>query len=74
MGFSTGFKQRGMEGYIMQLLLPLDHEPCLNHQAKLMANEMVASGDCLDWYHAYECAWISIEHECAWNEIEENEQ
>jgi|TARA_B100000900_G_scaffold249675_1_gene212563 hypothetical protein len=50
----------------MQLLLPLDHEPCLNHQAKLMADEMVASGDCLNWDHAYECAWNVIEDEIKW--------
>ena len=46
-----------------QLVLPLDHEPCLNHKAKLMADEMVASGDCLNWDHAYECAWNVIEDE-----------
>ena len=66
-------------GKLMQLLLPLDHEPCLNHQAKLMADEMVASGDCLNWDHAYECAWnvnlhmwmympllLTCVHDCEW--------
>ena len=47
----------------MQLLLPLDHEPCLNHQAKLMADEMVASGDCLNWDHAYEAEWMYLDAE-----------
>lgn len=55
----------------MQLLLPLDHEPCLNHQAKLMADEMVASGDCLSWDHAYESAWVSLEDEYNYYKEEE---
>tara|TARA_R100001460_G_scaffold467_4_gene2276 strand:- start:6927 stop:7076 length:150 start_codon:yes stop_codon:yes gene_type:complete len=46
---------------MMQFELPLDHEPCLNHLAILMANEDVESGDCLSWYAAYESAWDYLE-------------
>jgi thymidine phosphorylase len=47
----------------MELLLPFDFEPCMNHEARLMADEMVKSGECLNWDHAYECAWNVIEVE-----------
>jgi hypothetical protein len=44
--------------------LPLNHEPCLNHWAKCMADEDVASGYHTNWNHAYESAWhyLDIAH------------
>ena len=44
-----------------QFELPLDHEPCLNHLAILMANEDVENGVCSNWEHAYETAWDYLE-------------
>lgn len=44
-----------------ELPLPFDFEPCMNHEARLMANEMVETGECLNWDHAYECAWNFLE-------------
>ncbi len=44
-----------------QFELPLDHEPSLNHLAKLMANEDVENGVCSSWDAAYESAWDYLE-------------
>ena len=44
-----------------QFELPLDHEPCLNYLAILMANEDVESGVCSNWDAAYESAWDYLE-------------
>ena len=41
--------------------LPLDYEPSLNHQAKMFADEMVASGEVTSWDHAYETYWDFLE-------------
>lgn len=41
--------------------LPLDHSPCLNHEAKSLANYWVEIGEFLNWDHAYESAWECIE-------------
>jgi len=46
-----------------QLPLPFDFEPCMNHEARLMADEMVETGEILNWDHAYECAWNFLEVE-----------
>jgi hypothetical protein len=48
-----------------QLILPFNFEPCQNHHARLIADDMVLSGDCNNWDHAYECAWYSIEEDNA---------
>ena len=45
----------------MQLSLPFNFEPCNDHWAKLMADDMIDTGDSLNWDHAYESAWESIE-------------
>ena len=37
--------------------LPLDHEPSLDHWAKALADDDVATGEHTNWDHAYECAW-----------------
>ena len=37
--------------------LNLNHEPSLNHWAKLIADEDVSTGYHTNWSHAYECAW-----------------
>jgi len=44
-----------------QFELPLDYEPCLNHLAKLMANEDVKNDVCSNWDAAYESAWDYLE-------------
>lgn len=44
-----------------QLDLPLDHEPCINHWAILMADEDVSRGYHINWDAAYESAWNEIE-------------
>ena len=44
-----------------QLDLLLDHEPCINHWAILMADEDVARGYHTNWDAAYESAWNEIE-------------
>ena len=44
-----------------QQKLNIDHEPSLNHLAKLMADDDIKTGYHTSWSHAYECAWISLE-------------
>ena len=44
-----------------QQSLPLDHEPSLNHWAKVRADFSVETGECSNWDHAYESAWSFIE-------------
>tara|TARA_Y100000385_G_scaffold245372_1_gene263998 strand:- start:265 stop:438 length:174 start_codon:yes stop_codon:yes gene_type:complete len=46
-----------------QLEIPFDHEPSINHQAKLIADEMVESGECLNWDYAYETSWNALEYQ-----------
>ena len=44
--------------------LQLNHEPSLNHWAKLIADDDIKkSGYHTSWSHAYECAWIGLEAE-----------
>ncbi len=43
--------------------LPLNHEPSLDHWAKALANRDVATGECLNWNHAYESHWASLDAE-----------
>ena len=38
--------------------LQLNHEPSLNHWAKLIADDDIATGYHTSWSHAYECAWM----------------
>ena len=44
-----------------QLDLPLDHEPSLDHWAKCIADDTIATGYHINWDHAYESAWCLIE-------------
>ena len=37
-----------------QIELPLEHEPCINHMAIVMANQDIASGYWDNWDCAYE--------------------
>jgi len=48
-------------GSDMMIELPLDHEPSLDHWAKCIADEDMASGYHTDWHHAYEIAWEILE-------------
>jgi hypothetical protein len=49
-----------------QIELPLDHEPSLDHWAKRMADDDIATGECTNWDHAYESAWDSLENRHLW--------
>lgn len=46
-----------------QLDLPLDHEPSLDHWAKCIADEDIATGYHANWDYAYENAWMHLEDE-----------
>tara|TARA_Y100000385_G_scaffold155424_1_gene161194 strand:- start:117 stop:284 length:168 start_codon:yes stop_codon:yes gene_type:complete len=46
--------------------LPLDHEPCINHWAILMADDDVETGRNINWDAAYESAWDEIELNIKW--------
>jgi|TARA_R110000824_G_scaffold12250_1_gene53765 hypothetical protein len=37
--------------------LQLDHEPSMDHWAKVIAKEDIASGEETNWDYAYEQAW-----------------
>ena len=41
--------------------LPLDHEPSLDHWAKCIADDDIATGYHTNWDAAYESAWNFIE-------------
>jgi hypothetical protein len=41
--------------------LNFDHEPSLNHWARRLADEDIATGYHTNWDHAYECAWESLD-------------
>ena len=43
--------------------LNFDHEPSLNHMAKRLVDEDIATGYHTDWHHAYENAWEYLERE-----------
>ena len=43
--------------------LPFDHEPSLDHWAKCIANDDIATGYHTNWHHAYEDAWHSLDAE-----------
>ncbi len=45
----------------MQLSLNLDLEPCQNHEAKLLANDLCLHEGWINWDSAYEFAWQTIE-------------
>ena len=47
----------------MQLSLNLDLEPCQNHEAKLLANDLCEYEGWINWDGAYEFAWQTIEGE-----------
>ena len=47
----------------MQLILNLDLEPCQNHEAKLLANDLCEYEGWINWDGAYEFAWQTIEGE-----------
>tara|TARA_Y100001973_G_scaffold83067_1_gene122979 strand:+ start:49 stop:210 length:162 start_codon:yes stop_codon:yes gene_type:complete len=48
---------------IVQKELPLNHEPSLDHWAKVLADCDVANGNCLNWDHAYESHWELLDAE-----------
>jgi hypothetical protein len=43
--------------------LPLDHEPSLDHWAKCIADDDIATGECTNWDYAYEQAWHQLDAE-----------
>jgi hypothetical protein len=47
--------------------LPLDHEPCLEHWAKCLADDDIATGYHTNWDHAYEQAWDQLDAEYNYN-------
>ena len=47
----------------MQLQLPLDHEPSLDHWAKCIADDDIYTGYEKYWDYAYEMAWVHIDNE-----------
>ena len=49
-----------------QLELPLDHEPCINYWAILMADDDIETGHHTNWDAAYESAWNEIELNIKW--------
>ena len=53
-------------GVSMNEELPLDHKPCINHWAILMADEDVARGYHTNWDAAYESAWDEIVLNIKW--------
>ena len=55
-----------MNRFIIDHELPLDHEPCINHWAILMADEDVDRGYHTNWDAAYESAWNEIELNIKW--------
>jgi hypothetical protein len=47
--------------------LPLDHEPCLEHWAKCLADDDIATGYHTNWDYAYEQAWHQLDAEYNYN-------
>ena len=47
--------------------LPLNHEPSLNHWAKLSATQEMKDGCYTDWDHAYEAEWMYLDAEFNYN-------
>ena len=47
----------------MQLELPINHEPSLDHWAKCIADDDIHTGYEKYWDYAYEQAWIYIDNE-----------
>ena len=47
--------------------LPLDHEPSLNHWAKCIADDDIATGYHTNWDYAYEQAWHWLDAEYNYN-------
>jgi len=43
--------------------LPLNHEPSLDHWAKLRATWGIEDGDYTYWDHAYEAEWMHLDAE-----------
>ena len=43
--------------------LPINHEPSLDYIAQDWANCDVENGEILNWDHAYEMAWSTLEDE-----------
>ena len=43
--------------------LHLNHEPSLDHWAKLIAYDDIDTGYHTSWSHAYECAWHWLDAE-----------
>ena len=43
--------------------LQLNHEPSIDHWAKLIADDDISTGYHTSWSYAYECAWMGLEAE-----------
>ena len=51
----------------MQEELSLNHEPSLNHWAKWIADDDIATGYHISWDAAYESAWMYLDAEYNYN-------
>jgi len=47
--------------------LPFDHEPSLDHWAKCIADDDIATGYHTNWDYAYEQAWHSLDADYNYN-------
>ena len=54
-----------LEDYVIyfQDELPLNHEPSLDHWAKLRAKQEMEDGCYTNWDHAYEAEWMYLDAE-----------
>ena len=52
--------------------LDLNHEPSLEHWARRLADDDIATGYHTNWDHAYECAWNSLDAEYNYSYIQES--
>jgi len=52
-----------METYPVMQELPLDHEPSMDHWAKCIADDDIATGYHTNWDYAYEQAWHQLDDE-----------
>ena len=52
--------------------LPLDHEPSLDHWARRLADDDIATGYHTNWDYAYEQAWHWLDSRCCSTYYERN--
>jgi len=57
----------GLGGVLLMEELPFDHEPSLNHWAKCIADDDIATGYHTNWDYAYEQAWHQLDADYNYN-------